>query len=157
MKGLIHIFSFAFAIWISTSSCNTYYIASSIQPTDLYSDYEATQLAYNLPVGTVLLLKGQPRNGFIQARYHSYSNWFWLNYSNVTLIPGADPKQYSTSYSTYETSYKAGNGYDATIQTGSRGGKYYINKNGKKTYVKRSTPSGSTKHIGGRGSRGGRH
>jgi hypothetical protein len=149
MKRLAIIYSFVFTTLISAQSCTTYYIAGTNAPVDLYSDDDATQLAYNVPVGTVLLLRGHPRNGFIRVRYHSYPNWYWINYANVTLIPGADPRSYANSYSSYETGYNSGAGYDATIQTGSRGGKYYINKNGNKTYVKRSTPSGSTKRVGG--------
>ncbi|MDO3641267.1 hypothetical protein [Mucilaginibacter sp. L3T2-6] len=148
MKKIIQFTAFALLIWMGTSSCSKYYVAASVQPTDLFADYDATQLAYNVPAGTVLLLKGKPKNGFVQARHHYYPDCFWLNYANVSLVPGADPKQYTAVYSQLEAGGTGDAGYDATIQTGPRGGRYYINKNGKKTYVKRGS-SGGVKHVGG--------
>ncbi|WP_133300263.1 hypothetical protein [Mucilaginibacter terrenus] len=143
------------------ASCNTYYVASTTTPIDIYPDLQTSNISYNVPGGTVLLIKGNAKNGMRRVRYHSDPNWYWVSASNLSLVPGFNPKYYDSTYANYENSgsasTSAANGYDATIQTGSRGGKYYINKNGNKTYVKRSTPSGTVKHVGGRGSRGGRH
>jgi hypothetical protein len=154
-------------------SCNTYYIAASTQPLGIYSDNSASSVAYDIPVGSVLLLKGKPKNGLTQVRYHSDKNWYWVDMAYLNLVPNENPKFYDFTYSSLESriastktkgDLKVGistvpvnTGYDATIQTGSRGGKYYINKNGNKTYVKRSTPSGTTKRVGGKGSRSGKH
>jgi len=136
-----------------TSSCSTYYVASTNGPENLYADQANTQVAYSVPVGTLLLMKGHSKNGMIKVRYHTNPTWYWMSDGNYTLVPGFNPKQYTSSYYGYESNAVQGAGsYDATIQTGARGGKYYINKNGKKTYVKRSTPSGTVKHV--RSSRG---
>jgi hypothetical protein len=122
-------------------------------PKNLYSDQASNQIAYNVPVGTVLLLKGRAKSGMVKVRYHTNPTWYWMSDGNFSLVPGFNPKQYTSSYYGYESNAVLGTGsYDATIQTGARGGKYYINKNGKKTYVKRSTSSGTVKHV--RSSRG---
>lgn len=159
---------------LSSTSCNTYYVAASDVPIDLYTDYDAANIKYSLGTGTALLLKGKPKNGLVKVRYHSDASWYWVNYMNLKLVPYSNPKYYEASYASIESSITASKSnsgsrvsgvntlsnstrYDATIQTGSRGGKYYINKNGNKTYVPRSTPSGTTKRVGGKGSRGGKH
>lgn len=153
------------------SSCDTYYVAASNTPVDIYTSYEGYEVAYNVPVGSVLLMKGKVKNGLTRVRYHTNPTWYWVDNANLSLVPNANPKYYDLSYVSLESTIASSNsgralgtsgsststGYSATIQTGSRGGKYYINKNGKKTYVPRSTTSGSTKRVGGKGSRGGKH
>lgn len=147
MKRFIYSFLLITLLFFA-SSCNTYYVASANVPVDLYADGESTQIAYSVPIGTMLLLKGHSKNGLVKVRYHSYPGWYWVSDANLSLVPGFNPKLYSSSYYSYETNdSQSGGGYDATIRTGSRGGKYYINKNGNKTYVKRSTPSGTVKHV----------
>jgi hypothetical protein len=149
MKGFIYALLLV-SLSFFASSCNTYYVASANIPFDLYTDGGGSQIAYSIPTGTMLLLKGHSKSGLVKVRYHSYPGWYWVSDANLSLVPGFNPKLYSSSYYSYETNtIQGGGGYDATIQTGSRGGKYYINKNGNKTYVKRSTPSGTVKHVGG--------
>jgi hypothetical protein len=149
MKKLLQVLSIV-CLLFCTTACHTYYVASSDQPVSIYADNYGGQIVYDVPAGTVLLLKGHARNGLTRVRYHLNPNWYWVSNTNLTLVPGFNPKQYDRSYSSYETSGTAATGgYDATIQTGPRGGKYYINKNGNKTYVKRSTSSGTTRHVGG--------
>ncbi|QHS56524.1 hypothetical protein GWR56_13605 [Mucilaginibacter sp. 14171R-50] len=143
------------------AGCNTYYVAATTEPIDLYQSEGAGDLAFNVPVGTMLLLRGSDRHGMRRVRFHNDANWYWAPSVHLSLVPGFNPKYYNETYASYESNHTGGvassGGYDATIQTGSRGGKYYINKNGNKTYVKRSTPGGSVRHVGGSGSRGGRH
>ncbi|WP_457129972.1 hypothetical protein [Mucilaginibacter sp. HD30] len=142
------------------TSCNTYYVASSNTEINMYGDANAIQTIQTVPVGSVLLLKGKSNSyGLRKVRYHNDKTWYYTWDDKLTLVPGFNPKSYDYTYSSYERSGVTttnSSGYNATIQTGSRGGKYYINKNGNKTYVKRSTPSGSVKRVGGTGSRGGR-
>lgn len=57
-----------------------------------------------------------------------YANLNGMNGVNNTYVPPAAPSP-SSSRSSYTPS--------RTIQTGPRGGQYYINKNGNKTYIKR--------------------
>lgn len=169
-----YLYCLAFCLLLSITSCNTYYIAASEVPVDLYTNNEGTDVKYSLTTGSVLLLKGKPKNGFTRVKFHSDANWYWVDYSRLSLVPYSNPKYYLDSYANIENSLAASkstsgsrvtgiknsgsnSGYDATIQTGSRGGKYYINKNGNKTYVKRSTPAGTVKRVGGKGSRGGKH
>ncbi|WP_139112962.1 hypothetical protein [Mucilaginibacter sp. PPCGB 2223] len=96
----------------------------------------------------------------IRARYHTDPTWYWIVNTHLSPIPYANAKFYNQLYANLESANPAGvtpnTTYNTTIQTGPRGGKYYINKNGKKTYVKRSTASGSTRSVGGKGSRGGK-
>ena len=54
-------------------------------------------------------------------------NNFSLNYNTYTGSTGSRARDYSSS------AYNYGSGH--TIHTGSRGGQYYINSNGNKTYV----------------------
>lgn len=62
------------------------------------------------------------------------------NYSNTTYNTTNPVKTYSTPTSTYsipQTTFNYNSGSSKTIYTGSRGGQYYINSNGNKTYIKR--------------------
>ncbi|MGN8072647.1 hypothetical protein [Mucilaginibacter sp. 22184] len=150
MKKILQVLNLVCLLFCATA-CNTYYVASANQPISIYADRNITQVAYDVPAGTVLLLKGYARKGLTRVRYHSNLTWYWVDNTNLTLVPGFNPKQYDQLYSSYETTGTAttSNGYDATIQTGPRGGKYYINKNGNKTYIKKGTSSGGTRHVGG--------
>jgi hypothetical protein len=65
----------------------------------------------------------------------------YIQPDNKPLTSGstyASPSNYSTpsTYSTPSSSYTPSS-YSAPVSTGSRGGQYYINSNGNKTYVKR--------------------
>jgi hypothetical protein len=141
--------------------CSTYHIVEGTAPTNLYTSSNAADVDTTISAGSVLLLKGKPKGGMMQARYHTDPTWYWITNSNFSPIPNVNPKSYNQLFASLEIANPAGvkpnTAYDATIQTGPRGGKYYINKNGKKTYVKRSTSSGSTKSVGGKGSRSGKH
>jgi hypothetical protein len=141
--------------------CSAYHIAETTAPADLYATSGATEADSTISAGSVLLLKGKPKDSRTRARYHADPHWYWIANANLSPVPDADPKSYNQLYANLEKANPAGvtpnAAYNATIQTGSRGGKYYINKNGKKTYVKRSTSPGSTRSVGGKGPRGGRH
>jgi len=150
------------------SSCTTYSIVSSTSAMDLYTDPNATVVGFSIPVGSALLMKPSNIYGYVRVRYHERSTWYYAPTTSLAVVPMYDPQSYATTYTYIESdlaeqknaalapsdasaSVSPATGYDAMIQTGPRGGKYYINKNGKKTYVKRSTPSGSTKHVSGTG------
>ncbi len=161
MRRNLQFWATALFIAFITTACNTYYVASSDRPLDLYTSYNGNQVGYSVPTGTILLIKNHSRNGLTRVRFHSNPAWYWVSVAYVTYVPGFNPRYYSQNYLDYESGARntssVGPGYDATIQTGSRGGKYYINKNGNKTYVPRSTVSGTTRTVGGRGSRGGKY
>ncbi len=161
MKKNLQLCATAFLIELIITGCNTYYVASSDRPLDLYTNYNVSQIGYSVPTGTILLIRNHVKNGLTQVRVHSNRTWYWVSAAYITFVPDFDPRYYALTYSDYESGTRsasnAGSGYDATIQTGSRGGKYYINKNGNKTYVPRSTVSGSTRVVGGRGSKGGKY
>jgi len=151
------------------SSCSTYYVASNTTPIDLYEDQGASVVGLSIPIGSALLMKPSHIYGYAKVRYHYSPTWYYVPTANLALVPNANPKYYEQTYAVIESDlaqqYKvastntstpntarpntSNSSYDATIQTGPRGGKYYINKNGNKTYVKRSTPSGTVKHVGG--------
>jgi hypothetical protein len=164
MKG-IRAICLAIALVASIfSSCNTYFIAASNAPVNIYSADDGANVVYNVPVGSVLLLKGKVnRYGLTRVRYHSDRSWYWVNYMYLSFVPNANPKYYDLTYRNLEFNIVSSKGgshgntntssssYDAIIQEGSRGGKYYINKNGNKTYVPRSTPAGSTRSVRSRG------
>lgn len=71
----------------------------------------------------------------------TYSNNTSNNYYSTPTLKSYSTSGYTTpSYGnkTYTTpSYSSSSSSNRVIQTGSRGGKYYINSNGNKTYVKR--------------------
>lgn len=159
MKKLLLI---ACLVTIVFSGCTTYYVASTTEPLDLYPEDVRAEPMLTLPTGSVLLLKGKIRKGKRLVRFHENENWYWAPSASLNLIPGFDPKRYESGYAAYEAGSRTagsttGSGYDASIHTGPRGGEYYINKNGRKTYLKKGSSTGSVKHVGGRGSRGGRH
>lgn len=151
------------ALTLLTASCTRYYVALTTEPIDLYPENIVADTVLGIPAGSALLVKGKIKEGKQLVRYHQNANWYWAPSSTLSLIPNFNPKTYLSGYAAYEASKQGvsteivGSGYDAAIHTGPRGGQYYINKNGKKTYVKKASSSGSIRHVGGRGSRGGRH
>jgi hypothetical protein len=159
MKRLYNLLFLATALLFG-ESCSTYYVAANKTPVDLFADETATETVYSIPAGTALLIKGKPRNGTAKVRYHSNKSWYYVSTQSLYLVPNANAKEYFTNYPTIENQiasspgsstsfYIPSSGYNPTIQTGPRGGKYYINKNGNKTYVKKSSSSGSTRRVGG--------
>jgi hypothetical protein len=82
----------------------------------------------------------QPRDGYTTTRtssvnYSSPANYSTSSYSEPTYRNTYTPATYSAPTSTYSSpSYSS----SRTIYTGSRGGQYYINSNGNKTYVSRN-------------------
>ena len=142
-------------------ACHTYSIAETTVPTELFYKSNHLEIDSTVSAGSIVLLKGTSKDGMIQARYHADPTWYWISSANISAILNINSKSYNQIYTSLESANPAGvilnAGYNATIQTGSRGGQYYINKNGKKTYLKHSTSSGRTKTVGGKGSRGGRH
>jgi hypothetical protein len=101
----------------------------------------STNSSINFSSNNVVYQKGYTRsNGtYVQGHYKTISNSTnWDNFSTVgntnsyTGQRGSVARDYSSSALNY--------GSGRTIYTGSRGGQYYINSNGNKTYVpKRST------------------
>lgn len=160
MKQIKSLIVSSLLLLVCLAGCSTYYVASSNTEINMYADANALQTLQTVPAGSVLLIKGKSNSyGLRKVRYHLDQTWYYAWDDKLTLVPGFNPKSYDYTYSSYERSGdtpSGSSGYNATIETGSRGGKYYINKNGNKTYVKRSTPAGSVKKVGGTGSRGGR-
>lgn len=105
MKKLLLTFSF-FAISALASAQSTTYVNG-------YTKSDGTQV------------KGYYKTTSDNTNTNNYSTKGNTNY--YTGESGSKPKDYSTESSNYSS--------DKNVQTGPRGGQYYINKNGNKTYV----------------------
>jgi hypothetical protein len=145
-------------------SCATYYVAANNTPIELFTNEDMTDPAFDIPAGTALLMKGSPKNGWAKVRYHKDLTWYLVAAQHIYLVPGAMAKEYPTSFiamesriatlsSTPSTLQGSSEGYGNTILTGPRGGRYYINKNGNKSYVKKGTSSGGSRRSSGGGRR----
>lgn len=78
----------------------------------------------------------QPRDGYTSTRtsstYSTPTSYSSSSYSTPTYRSTYTPSTYTAPTTTYSTpSYSS----TQTIYTGSRGGQYYINSNGNKSYV----------------------
>jgi hypothetical protein len=103
-------------------------------------NYRSGYSSYNRPTttstATVRYQSGYQRTDgtAVQSHYKTQSNnTNWDNYStkgNTNTYTGESGSR-SRDYSSGASNYGSGQ----TIQTGSRGGQYYINSNGNKTYV----------------------
>ena len=70
-----------------------------------------------------------PRDGYTTSKRTSSSSTSTYTNSSYTS------PSYSSSYTAPVSSYTSSTYSSSVIQTGSRGGQYYINSNGNKTYV----------------------
>lgn len=83
----------------------------------------------------------------MQGYYRSYRNK--TNHDNYSTIGNSNPYTGSTGSVARDYTPGAYNyGQGKTIQTGSRGGQYYINSNGNKTYVPKRNTTTSTYNSG---------
>jgi hypothetical protein len=105
-----------------------------------YKANKQTQVnTYTVPSNTntsVRYQKGYPKkNGtYVQPHYKTTTNS--ANADNFSTTPNTNPYTGQTGSRAKDYTPAARNyGSGKTIQTGSRGGQYYINSKGKKTYV----------------------
>lgn len=105
--------------------------------TDLGSSKSSNTLYQNLNTNNnVVYQQGYTRNDgtYVQGHYKTKSNN--TNWDNFSTRGNSNPYTGSTGSVARDYSIDAYNyGSGKTIHTGSRGGQYYINSNGNKTYV----------------------
>lgn len=134
---------FLFACLLTIASCTTAQIgntgaASEYTPMNSVSYYadEDTPLFVSLR-DTVQAVNHLVANTPVMVIGHKNSRWYVLTwrerryYTRVVYLHSTPVKrQYTPVYSTPSSTSRS-------IQTGPRGGRYYINKNGNRTYIKR--------------------
>lgn len=144
MKNFLFLIAFLFFSVVSFSqvSVRGYYRSNGtyVQPHERTAPNYTRNDNYST-VGNVNPYTGkagtQPRDGYTPTRtsYSSYSSPTYRStstYSAPTYSSTYTPSTYTVPTTTYSTpSYSS----TQTIYTGSRGGQYYINSNGNKTYV----------------------
>lgn len=148
MKKLLFIIAFLFTtafifaqdVYVAGfTRSNGTYVQSHYRtaPNSTRNDNYSTVGNVNPYTGT---LGTQPRDGHTTTRtssvyYSSPATYSTSSYAKPTYRTTYTPSTYSVPTTTYSSpSYSSSN----TIYTGSRGGQYYINSNGNKTYVSRN-------------------
>ncbi len=124
------LFIFFVAIAATLLSANAQYNYGSLYGTSTYSTSSYSTKTNSTYVNGYTKSDGTHVQGHYRSTQNSTNHDNWSTSGNTnpyTGTSGSRAKDYSTD------AYNYGSGH--TIHTGSRGGQYYINSNGNKTYV----------------------
>jgi hypothetical protein len=121
-------YSTAATAGFSTISPTFYYVTAESAPLSESAKTANPVIKYTVPRGEKLLVVGQGQDGWVMVRWDGVTY-----YTLASLLSTETPSPAATA----PAATGASSGSYRTINTGPRGGRYYINKNGNKTYIKR--------------------
>jgi hypothetical protein len=115
------------------------YVATSDAPTYYSPNQSSSRTGYSFAQNELIHVVRRKKPNWIAFSYQNRTIYILEGFTSPTLVTPSAPRYSTTPSPTYSYPTPSSNsrGSSHNIQTGPRGGQYYINGNGNKTYIKR--------------------